>query len=429
MLRFNSTEAAVLLVLIMFLRMFGLFVAIPVLALHAGALVEYHSLYSDIIHGKHYLGFWLGVVMGGYGLMQFLVQIPSGMASDKWGRRPIIMAGLTLFIMGSILCELAPSIEWLGVGRLLQGLGAVSSATTALLSDLTTEENRLKWMAFMGVGISLAFVGGFVFGPSLYGWLSFRGFFLVPAYLAVISMILLAFFPDPVTSPPVVSHAPLPASLLNHSWRTTLQSVLTHQALMPLNAGVFFLHAAMVGVFVVIPAILVDFMQLSPPQQWRFYVWVVPASLFCALLYIYPLQKGLRRVNSLDGQARQTAVFSLPAAIPLMTFLLMLTLWGLSINYGHPLILIVGMLIFFFAFNVLEALQPSMVSFIAPAKSKGTAMGAYHACQSMGLFFGGLSSAWLYRLFDASVVFRWNAALMALWLAIALYGYFQLADD
>lgn len=415
----------------MVLRMFGLFVAIPVLSLHASTLLELSAWMGDRPYTLSESGVWLGMVMGGYGLMQFLLQIPSGLLSDRFGRRPIIFYGLIIFITGSLVCELARDIQWLAFGRLLQGMGAVSAATTALLADLTSERTRVRWMAFMGVGISLSFIAGIVLGPKLYGWLHFKGFFLVPAYLSVISLVILSFFPTQEKRVATIeintegsdeghgAHGEL-----RERWHGKLLQILIHPQLLPLNAGVFFLHASMVGVFVAIPWVLNQFLSLSAGEQWRFYVWIVPATLIGAMLLIWPSQKALR----FSDQKNSATKIQSPVMIPAMVFTLVVSLWGMSLDYSQPIVIIIGMVLFFLAFNVLEAMQPALVSFIAPLESKGAAMGVYHACQSLGLFVGGLISAWVFRVFDAGVVFRMNASLMALWLALAIFSYFQLAE-
>jgi MFS family permease len=73
----------------------------------------------------------IGLAMGLYGLTQALFQLPIGLASDRIGRKPVIVAGLLVFAAGSLIAAMADSLTGLMAGRAIQGAGAVSAAVTA----------------------------------------------------------------------------------------------------------------------------------------------------------------------------------------------------------------------------------------------------------------------------------------------------------
>lgn len=410
-LTFSNKSAALILILIITARMFGLFIATPILSVHLNQITDFSN--SSVI--------WFGVAMGGYGLMQIIFQIPVGMLSDRLGRVPIIFYGLCLFIIGSVICEFARSVDIFAIGRLIQGMGAVSAASTALLSDLTPSENRIKWMALMGAGISLAFLFSFLLGPKIYSLLNSHGFFLIPAFLASISVLFLAFFPKTNINPMInssdkVKFEKSPQDIKNSEIanpqlidnKTSLIKLITNFELLHLNLGVFFLHASMIGIFVVIPNILTHVHGVLLSQQWNFYIIVVPLALILAFIFVWLAQ----------GSKNFSWTF------PIFVSLTMISLWLLSIYYLNYTGLVLLLLIYFFAFGTLEALQPSMVSKISSVKVRGTAMGIYHSFQSLGIFIGGFSSSIIYNYFGIQSVFLFNAALCALWLSVASYSYF-----
>ena len=144
--KLNSLEkrAAVSLALIFSMRMLGLFMLMPILA-----------IYGQELEGVSPL--WIGIAIGAYGLTQALFQIPMGWLSDRFGRRPIIILGLIIFALGSVIAGFAESIEIVTLGRAIQGMGAIASAVLALASDVTREEQRPKVMAVIGMCIGMSF--------------------------------------------------------------------------------------------------------------------------------------------------------------------------------------------------------------------------------------------------------------------------------
>jgi MFS family permease len=358
------------------LRMLGLFLILPVFAVHAPKLSGGDNLTL------------VGIALGAYGLSQALLQVPFGMASDRWGRKPVIYIGLAVFAAGSFLAAAAADIWTAIAGRTLQGAGAVSSVVVALAADLTRVEHRTKVMAMIGAMIGLAFALSLVAAPALYQWIGMGGLFAMTGALCIAAIVVVkSLVPEP--PPP----APRPAGAGAHE--------VLHPELLRLNLGIFVLHMVQMAMFVVLPTLLVE-AGLPLAAHWQLYL---PAVLLSFVIMAPPILYADRRNR--QKPILLAAVGLLVAAEALLIFASSLLAYG------------VAMLAFFVAFNVLEALLPSLVSRMAPAHARGTAIGVYNTTQTLGLFFGGFAGGWLARHYGAAVVFAGCAALAALWLAAA----------
>ena len=361
-------------------RMLGLFLVLPVFALEAA----------------HYPGgddpALIGLAMGIYGLTQGILQIPFGLASDRLGRKRVIIFGLLVFAAGSFLAAMAGSLVWLIVGRSLQGAGAVSAAVTALLADQTRDAVRTKAMAMVGASIGLMFALSLVVAPLLAARIGLGGLFWVTGGLALGCIALVAWW----TPAEPLQHKNLP--------RGKLSDVLGHAGLLRLNLGVFVLHAVQLAMWIAIPALLVQ-AGLPKAQHWYVYLPTVLASFAVMALTLFPLER--------RGYLR--AVFL--AAVAIVALVQM----GLLLVAGQPTLgeLAALLFLFFCGFNVLEASQPSMVTRMAPPHARGAALGVYNTLQSLGLFAGGAVGGWLAKNVGVTGVFAACAGLMLLWLAVA----------
>ena len=362
------------------LRMLGLFFILPVLAVHAGH-----------IRGGDNLTL-VGVALGAYGLSQGILQIPFGMASDRWGRKPVLYAGLLVFAAGSFLGMAANDIWTMIAARTLQGAGAISSVAMALAADLTREEHRTKVMAMIGSTIGLMFALSLVGAPLLYQAIGMAGLFALNGILCLAAMLLVKFqVPDPAPQARVAEEAsPLRAALLDGE-------------LVRLNAGIFVLHVVLYAMFVVVPLLVVQ-AGLALPEHWKLYLPVVLGSFVLMVPAILHADRANRSKPVLLG-----AVLVLCAAEA-----------AFAVLGGGLATLAVLMLAFFVAFNVLEALLPSLVSRIAPARGRGVAIGVYNTTQTLGVFFGGLIGGWVASHYGTTGVFAVCAALAAIWFGIAL---------
>ena len=359
------------------LRMLGLFLILPVFA-----------VYAEGIPGGDDLTL-VGLAIGAYGLTQACLQIAYGAASDRFGRKPVIVFGLLLFIAGSVVAALATDIHTIIAGRVLQGAGAISAAVTALAADLTREQHRTKVMAMIGSSIGLVFALSMVAAPLLYAAIGMSGIFWLTAVLACAAIVVVLR---------VVPAAP-PVPRANGG---RFLDVLRDGQLMRLNFGVFTLHLIQTTMWVMVPAGLVA-AGLLVPEHWKVYL---PAVLLSFVVMVPAVIIAERR-NLMKP------VFN--AAICLLA----LVQFGLWLFGDGLLPLAVLLTMFFVAFNVLEATQPSWISRIAPAHSKGTALGVYNTLQSIGLFLGGLLGGWLGQRFGAGAVSLVCGALALLWLLLA----------
>jgi MFS family permease len=365
------------------LRMLGMFLILPVFALYARHLPggDDHTL--------------VGLTLGMYGLTQALLMIPFGMASDRIGRKKVIIFGLVLFALGSFLAAAAPDIYWTIAGRALQGAGAISAAVTALLADLTREEHRTKAMATIGSSIGLVFALSLVAGPALDHAIGVPGIFALTGILALAAILVVRYaVPDPAAS---YFHADAEAN------PARLRDVLADPQLARLDFGIFALHAAQMAMFVVVPVALRD-AGLAPARHWLVYLGVLLGSFVVMVpAIIYGEKRGKLKPVFVAGIA-----------------LMLVAQAGLALAMGHVAGIVTALFLYFVAFNLLEATLPSLVSKLAPVSAKGTAMGVYNTAQALGLFTGGVAGGWLAQHAGFSAVFEFCVALMAAWLILGM---------
>ena len=335
-------------------RMLGLFLVLPVFALEAA---RYPGGGDPAL---------VGLAMGIYGLTQGLLQIPFGMASDRLGRKRVIVAGLLVFAAGSFMAAAADSLGWLIAGRALQGAGAVSAAVTALLADQTRDAVRTKAMALVGASIGLMFALSLVAAPLLAAQIGLSGLFAVTGGLALGCIAVVVWWTPPAPAQP--QNAP----------RGKLSEVLRHPALLRLDVGVFVLHAVQLAMWVAVPALLVQ-AGLDKADHWKVYLPGVLASFLVMGLTVFPLER--------RGYLR--AVFLVAIGLVALVQL------GLLLVAPQPGVVALALLLFVFfcGFNVLEATQPSIASRVAPPHARGAALGVYNTLQSLG-FFAGAAVGW-----------------------------------
>lgn len=360
------------------LRMLGLFLILPVFAVHARGLPGGDNLTL------------VGLALGIYGLTQACLQIPFGIASDRIGRKPVIIFGLLLFAAGSAMAAMSDSVQGVIFGRALQGAGAISAAVTALAADLTREQHRTKVMAMIGSSIGLVFAISLVAAPLLYARIGMDGIFWLTAALALLAVVVLRRV---VPDPPHVEA------------KTARFSVVLHDTqLLRLNLGIFTLHLVQMAMFVVVPAALVAHGGLPVAEHWKIYL---PAVLVSFALMI-------PAIIIAERKNRLKPIFLMAVG------LLMLTQIGFLVGGEAMWPIAILLVLFFVAFNILEATLPSLVSRVAPPAAKGAALGVYNTSQALGLFVGGTLGGWLSQHLGGSAVFVMTALLALLWLVLAL---------
>ena len=393
----NSIElkTALSLALIYATRMLGLFMILPVFSIYAENLDQVTPLL-------------VGLAIGVYGLTQAILQIPFGAWSDRIGRKPVIIIGLLIFVIGSVVAASATSIYWVIIGRALQGAGAIASAIMALASDLTREQHRTKVMAIIGASIGASFMLALIIGPLLQGWIGVQGIFWMTAVLAIISISVVALLiPTPVTQ---IYHATLD--------QATLRTVLSDRQLLRLDLGVFTLHMILTAMFVVIPVILRDRFMIAVDMHWQIYLGVMLISLILLAPIVILSEK-----YSKTKLAFLLAIV-LCAASHLFLYIQPETISGFFI----------ALVIFFWGFNLLEASMPSLVSKFSNPVSKGLSMGVFSSSQFMGAFIGGVMAGTIVQNFGHNDVFIFAFIMFLLWFLVALsmrnpIGYETLTID
>ncbi|SEI56552.1 Predicted arabinose efflux permease, MFS family [Paraburkholderia diazotrophica] len=372
----HELRATVSLAAIFALRMLGLFMIMPVFSIYA----------KTIPGGDNVL--LVGIALGAYGVTQSLLYIFYGWISDKVGRKPVIATGLLIFALGSFVAAFAHDMTWIIVGRVIQGMGAVSSAVIAFIADLTTEEHRTKAMAMVGGSIGVSFAVAIVGAPIVFHWVGMSGLFALVGVFSILAIgVVLWVVPDA----PKPVHVPAP-----------FHEVLHNRELLRLNFGVLVLHATQTALFLVVPRIL-EAGGLPVASHWKIYLPVMGLAFVMMVPAIIAAEK----------RGKMKAVLLGAIGLILIGQLLL----GVA---AHTIMAVAAILfIYFLGFNILEASQPSLVSKLAPGNRKGAAAGVYNTTQSIGLAMGGVIGGWLLKVDGQSAVFFACSGLVACWLIIA----------
>ncbi len=377
------------------LRMLGLFIILPVFAVYAERLPG----------GDNRI--LIGIAIGIYGLTQAILQIPFGWASDRFGRKPVMYFGLLLFALGSFVAASAADIWLVILGRTLQGAGAISAVVIALTADLTRDSQRSKAMAIIGSTIGIAFALSLIAGPPLNAAIGISGIFAMTGVLALLALGVVRFL---VPEPPAPADDPRAAPAYPDAERrpvrgrfwADLGAVFAVAELRRLNFGVLVLHALLTALFLVVPVSLRD-AGMPVADHWHVY-WPAMLASFVALV---------PAIGYAEGRHRLKQVFLAGIVLTLGS------LGGFLLTLDSVLGTGLALAAFFIAFNVLEALLPSLVSRLAPRPLRGTAIGVYSSIQFLGIFLGGAVGGILAQTLGLGAVLWFGILLTAAWLAIA----------
>ncbi len=359
------------------LRMLGLFLIMPVIAIYGQQYPDYTPL-------------MIGLAIGAYGLTQALLQIPVGMLSDRIGRKPVIVAGLLLFAIGSLVAAAADTLTGVIIGRALQGTGAIAAAILALAADVTRDSQRPKVMAAIGMCIGLSFALALVLGPLLGGFIGLSGLFLFTAVSAVLGILVL------LIGVPKVAQKSASGDLI--PLRSELKTLFAHPQLARLNIGVFVLHCILTAFFVVVPLQLINSGLASDSHAWLY----LPTLLVSFALMIPMLIRAEKK--------RQQPTYFRVAMI-----LVALAIGVIVFVPAHWAYLVVAVLLFFTGFNFLEANLPSSLTRFAPAGCKGSASGIYSTFQFLGAFVGGAAGGYCFQKFGLFGVGIFCMVLLLCW--------------
>ena len=363
------------------LRLFGMFVILPVFA-----------IYAERLRGGSNLTL-VGVAIGVYGLTQAILQVPFGWWSDRYGRKPVIYAGLSMFAAGSFVAAAAPSIYVVILGRVLQGAGAISAAVMAMAADLTREQHRTKAMAMIGSTIGLSFALSLVGSPWLNSHIGVPGIFAMTGVLAVAAIFVVWRVVPDIAESRTVPRA--------GAWREVV-AVIADPQLARLNYGIFVLHAVLMALFIAVPFSLRD-AGLALDEHWKVYLPVMAASFVLML----------PAVMSQDRPQRLKRYFVGSIALLLLAYVSLPWLSGGILALG------IFLLLFFTPFNILEALLPSLTSKLAPPGAKGVAIGLYSSVQFLGTFVGAAAGGYAYGRWGIPGVVIADAVLLVIWLGVA----------
>ena len=377
----SSTERlfALKISLVMAVRMLGLFMLFPVMSIYAA---DYESATP----------FLIGMAIGIYGLTQAIFQIPFGYLSDRFGRKPILLAGLLVFLFGSIMAANTSNIIIVVIGRAFQGGGAISAVLMAFLADSVSEENRAKANAFVGFQIGVAFMLSLLIGPIISSRVGLTGLFWVIAFLSVIAMVIVLSLRQ---AKPITYY-----KLSLKAFKETLT-----KELLALDFSIFSLHLILASGFIVMPLLIIENQIVSMIDNWQLYL---PAVLLSFL--------GMIPLIVISEKFKKTKTILLISI--LLLILSQIIFFSLNLNFK---VFLITLTVFFVAFNTVEALLPSLLSRTASSSKRGLAMGIFSTSQFLGTFIGGAIGGFIYDIYDLNSVFLFTIFVAIIWWLLILF--------
>lgn len=365
---------------VVFLRFLGLFIVLPVISLYVAEFGETSAIL-------------LGLAVSGAYLTQIIFQTPFGILSDKIDRKKVVMAGLFIFLIGSVICALADNISMLILGRFIQGAGAIGGVVSAQITDLVREEQRTGAMAIMGGGIFASFTLAMLIGPIIGGYVGVAWLFWLTALLTVISMILLLVVP----ATPKISY----------SFKQKPQKSARNLNLTIMNCSSFLEKMFMTLIFVVIPLCFVNELGAHKEDLWKIYT---PAAL-CGIFALAPA--------SILAEKYGRAKLVLGYGVGLFLLAYMLLAIGGAENYLW--LFVAGITLFFIGFATLEPIMQSLTSKYAKAHERGKALGVFTTYAYAGSFAGGVLGGVLYHHFGIMWIGIIVSIICVLWLGSLLF--------
>jgi MFS family permease len=334
--------------LISALRLLGIFLILPVFSVYA---VRYPGASVGLA----------GVAFGSYALTQSLAQIPLGWASDRWGRRPVLLIGLALFALGSIACGLAENIFQLIFARVIQGTGAVGSVAFAALADVTRPSVRTQAYTITGLAIGSAFMIGVLAGPLLAARVGLDGLFYLLAAVAILAMLLAA-----------ISFPRIPRSA-HREPPLALKPLLFDGALRPIFVAAFVLSLALNLFFFTYPLSWNE-LGLDKAELWRVYLVIFLPSVLLVFPYV--------RRSERRGRFRAPLLLGwLSAAAGYGVYLL---------GAQYDFLLYLAGATFFFGYSLYQPLLPAFLTRRVPSAGRGSASGIYSFAGFAGSSVGGI---------------------------------------
>jgi MFS family permease len=356
--------------MIMAIRFLGLFLVLPLLALYAMNLEGANE-------------FYVGIALGAYALSQMLLQVIFGKFSDKYGRKTILAFGLFLLVIGSVICAISDNIYMLIFGRLLQGAGAIGGVVLAYISDLSTEENRAKAFAKMGMMIAGSFGLSMVLGPIIGAKYGVDTLFYVSAIISFLAIIILYI---KVPQEPEVTH---------FNENVKIKEILKNTELLKIYFSGFMQKGLMSAIFLITPMVFVNELGWDKSELYRIYL---PALLFGILAMPFG-------AIMTEKKNRGKSVFIISA------FFIFLSVVAIYVK-----LYVFGVILFFIGFNLLEPILQSYISKIAKSNQKATALGVGNSIQYLGIFVGGSFSGYFLQHYGVESLMLVVGIISFLWL-------------
>ncbi|HET7676128.1 MAG TPA: MFS transporter, partial [Gammaproteobacteria bacterium] len=181
--------------------------------------------------------------------------------------------------------------------------------------------------------------------------------------------------------------------------------VLANGELLRLDFGIFAQHAILTATFLALPLAIRQAGGFGG-RQWLFYLPILAIAFLLMTPFIVIGEKYRRMKPVFIGAVAAVGLGQL----------------SLLVWHGNLWAIGAGLLVFFAAFSLLEASLPSLISKVAPADGKGTAMGVYSSSQFLGIFVGGAAGGWIQGAFaphGLAAVFAFAAVLALIWLVVA----------
>ena len=377
----NSAERlfALKISLVMAVRMLGLFMLFPVMSVYAG---DYESATP----------FLIGMAIGIYGLTQAIFQVPFGYLSDRFGRKPILIVGLLIFLLGSIMAANTSNIIIVVIGRAFQGGGAISAVLMAFLADSVSEENRAKANAFVGFQIGVAFMLSLLIGPIISSRVGLSGLFWVIAILSLIAMLIVLSLKQTKS----ITYYKLSIEAFKETFT---------KELLALDFSIFSLHLILAAGFIVMPLLIMENQIVSMLDNWQLYL---PAVLLSFL--------GMIPLIIISEKFKKTKYILLISILLLISS--QIIFFSLNLNFK---VFLITLTIFFVAFNTVEALLPSLLSRTASASKRGLAMGIFSTSQFLGTFIGGAIGGFIYDIYNLNSVFLFTIFVAIIWWLLILF--------
>ena len=376
---FTRDEIAPIIVvsLISALRLLGIFLVLPIFSVYA---VRYPGASAALA----------GVAFGIYALVQAVFQIPLGWASDRWGRKPVLVGGLALFVLGSVGCAWATDIYELILARALQGTGAVGSVAFAALADLTRPNVRTQAYTITGIAIGASFMIGLLAGPFLAAKIGIAGLFYLLASLGALSMILAAlWFPE--ARPDASRDAPM-----------AVKPILLHDHLRPIFVATFVLSFALNLFFFTYPLSWTA-IGLEKIDLWKVYSVIFLPSI----LFVFPYVRRVEKAGRFHG----------PILIGWLTATVGYGIYLVGAHYD--LLLYLSGAAFMFGYSIYQPILPAFLTQRVPSSGRGVASGVYNSFGFIGSSLGAMLGGALIHI-SPSLPEVVGVALLLVWFWLGL---------